>query len=340
MAAARAAIIACLLGVASGSLVDPSWDYSFPTQKAYCVDVHSTAFPNNIRWVFGAVPQGTPPAGGWPVFVSLTTDNFPPNDGSPACGQQARTRKQFKAFSTPKESMATCFPNTSTPLSGFPGESPYFKCSDALDSVCPHQASAKACDACASANSAKLTAAGCTSEMLEHACSPSLLKCYGAYEKACPHKKGTECLECAQGASDALEAAGCTSALMQQICGGGHGSSCMYDQQAGQMWQQRLLQVLVANGIAVLQPNPIVEDSWDAGPWYWDSGADKVGGRSFVANCVVCQSRTFSRQQAPPPPTPLLQHAPPASVPLEHLLLRDRQPFDASTSTRSPLLPP
>ena len=48
--------------------------------------------------------------------------------------------------------------------------------------------------------------------------------------------------------------------------------------------------MLVANGIAVLQLNPIVEDSWDAGPWYWDGGADQV--HACVCVCVNV-SRVF-----------------------------------------------
>jgi hypothetical protein len=45
--------------------------------------------------------------------------------------------------------------------------------------------------------------------------------------------------------------------------GGHHGGGCNYDQQAGALWDQRLKQYLLANGIAVVQLNPITADSWD-----------------------------------------------------------------------------
>ena len=49
-----------------------------------------------------------------------------------------------------------------------------------------------------------------------------------------------------------------------------------YDQEAGAMWNQRLKQHVIANGIAVLVVNPIAIDSWDAGPWWWNGGVDKL----------------------------------------------------------------
>eukprot|EP01052_Picozoa_sp_SAG31_P016209 SAG31_NODE_1065_length_10096_cov_7.151530_14_plen_91_part_00 len=39
---------------------------------------------SNARWVYYALPEGTPPAGGWPVFLSLVTDSFAaPADAPP-----------------------------------------------------------------------------------------------------------------------------------------------------------------------------------------------------------------------------------------------------------------
>ena len=46
--------------------------------------------------------------------------------------------------------------------------------------------------------------------------------------------------------------------------------------QAGAMWDQRLKQYLLANGVAVVVVNPFQEDSWDAGPWWW--GTAEGGG--------------------------------------------------------------
>jgi hypothetical protein len=45
---------------------------------------------------------------------------------------------------------------------------------------------------------------------------------------------------------------------------------------AGQMWDMRAAQYLLANGVAILQPNPAAMDVWE---WYdqptWDSGKDQ-----------------------------------------------------------------
>lgn len=75
----------------------------------YILWVHCTG------WVIGATPEGTPPANGWPVYVSFTTDTFPVREGT--CGEGRMTRKNYTAFDTPTTSMSSCFnasKNTST----------------------------------------------------------------------------------------------------------------------------------------------------------------------------------------------------------------------------------
>ena len=52
-----------------------------------------------------------------------------------------------------------------------------------------------------------------------------------------------------------------------------------YDQEAGTMWDQRLKQYLIANGIAVFNINPYIEDQWDNYASAWKSG----NGRAPVA---------------------------------------------------------
>ena len=49
----------------------------------------------------------------------------------------------------------------------------------------------------------------------------------------------------------------------------------MYDQEAGTMWDQRLKQHLVYNGVAVFNLNPYEEDNWDNYASAWQSGKDK-----------------------------------------------------------------
>jgi hypothetical protein len=53
-------------------------------------------------------------------------------------------------------------------------------------------------------------------------------------------------------------------------------ADCSFMGLAGQMWEMRMRQFLLANGVAVLQPNPATMDYWE---WYgqetWDTGMDK-----------------------------------------------------------------
>jgi hypothetical protein len=55
-----------------------------------------------------------------------------------------------------------------------------------------------------------------------------------------------------------------------------HGGGCSYEQQAGGLWDQRFKQILLANGVAVVQVNPYKRDNWDLGESLWDSGEDKA----------------------------------------------------------------
>ena len=47
-----------------------------------------------------------------------------------------------------------------------------------------------------------------------------------------------------------------------------------YDQQSGALWGSRLKQLLIANGVAVVQVNPHEEDVWDLGADAWAAGKD------------------------------------------------------------------
>lgn len=187
-----AVVLAVLQQPAASKLIAPSWDYAFPTQKQTCVNATASTPADkgtNERWVFHAVPEGTPPASGWPVWLSLVTDTFGSLDGHSECGGGGRpgfrrrtqhhgsSGKSFKAFDTPNATMTSCF---KTPPGPPPPPSPW-----------------------------------------------------------------------------------------------GHQSDCDYDQEAGALWNQRLKQYLIANGVAVVSVNPFTEDSWDAGPWWWDSGVDE-----------------------------------------------------------------
>jgi hypothetical protein len=55
-----------------------------------------------------------------------------------------------------------------------------------------------------------------------------------------------------------------------------HADGCSYEQQAGGLWDQRLKQLLLANGVAVVQVNPYKSDNWDLGEKLWSSGQDQA----------------------------------------------------------------
>lgn len=73
------------------------------------------------------------------------------------------------------------------------------------------------------------------------------------------------CASCAH--KGPIASGACTQSEAFMWCeahgGGHHEGGCMYDQQAGSLWDQRLKQFLLANGVAVVLLNPIEEDTWD-----------------------------------------------------------------------------
>jgi hypothetical protein len=170
--------------LAGAAPIVPAWDWAFPHQTQFCFEAPGPVAPtpqgdrretrSNHRLVWLALPEGTPPAAGWPVWVSLVTDSFSADpqygnatgvvcdEGRHAPGGRGWSPdKKFWPFSLP------AFANISVT----------------------------------------------------------------------------------------------------------HGWN--YDQEAGAMWNQRLKQHMLANGVAVLCVNPISIDSWDAGPWYWPQGVDR-----------------------------------------------------------------
>ena len=184
-----ATLLAAVLGCHAASLVHPSWDFKSGSATATCVDATDAAHPNNQRWVYSALPAGTAPAKGWPVWFSFVTDVFPGPVGAPPCGGGGggspyhHDPKNFSAFGTPFEAGEFCYKNATN-----------------------------------------ATAAATAADR-------------GGFP---PH----------------------------------HHRDCDYDQQAGAIWDQRLKQVLLANGVAVLQVNPIQQDDWEYGELPWAQGND------------------------------------------------------------------
>ena len=84
-----------LIPASADGLVVPGWDYyntsSFAARNgATCVNAStSSEDSHNARWTFFAVPEGTPPAGGWPVPGGRQSHS--PTSAS-FCVAQAETR--------------------------------------------------------------------------------------------------------------------------------------------------------------------------------------------------------------------------------------------------------
>ena len=86
MAALAAALALAFAGGAGGDLVVPAWDAPTPHDEV-CVEVPKTLtspYANNSRWGFVALPRGVPPAGGWPVLITLAIIDFAANASATA----------------------------------------------------------------------------------------------------------------------------------------------------------------------------------------------------------------------------------------------------------------
>ena len=85
-ALAAAALALAFAGGAGGDLVVPAWDAPTPHDEV-CVEVPKTLtspYANNSRWGFVALPRGAPPAGGWPVLITLAIIDFAANASATA----------------------------------------------------------------------------------------------------------------------------------------------------------------------------------------------------------------------------------------------------------------
>jgi hypothetical protein len=112
-------------------VIIPGWDFDdFLIQQDCVVPPNATVSSSQSRWVHTAIPSGTPPVGGWPVFIKFEVVGFPDETGrNETCGHAQNHRpvppgnlphqKQYDVFELPLASMASCFfPNTSFNLAG------------------------------------------------------------------------------------------------------------------------------------------------------------------------------------------------------------------------------
>jgi hypothetical protein len=101
------AVAAAAHGAADAALIVPDWTKemkSTSTQK--CIHVPPTPqynYSNNSRWAFTQLPDGTPPAAGWPVLIQLAIIPFAaegeapytPNGTTPRCGMDGMMEPMF-----------------------------------------------------------------------------------------------------------------------------------------------------------------------------------------------------------------------------------------------------
>ena len=59
----------------------PPWSYA-PTYTDYCINSSVPAHPANSRLAFVALPEGAPPAAGWPVYFWFVVDSYSSKNGS------------------------------------------------------------------------------------------------------------------------------------------------------------------------------------------------------------------------------------------------------------------
>lgn len=223
-------------------LVTPPWNYALSKQGASCVDASEDHLPfteNNTRWSFYALPEGAAPAGGWPIYIDFLAEPYGddpelfPNGKLPGkCGN---------GWMDPDGGWGPPLPPS---------------CLDFLATACPRpkfqaqgvQAGEAACSTCYQSVSDKATAANCSSMESRTWCSFDPSHAGMGAPNYRPFETPAKALASCFDASGAWNLTGCT-----------------FNQFAGELWNARLHQFLLANGIAVVQLNPYTADTWE---WY------------------------------------------------------------------------
>lgn len=103
--------MASILLTAGIALTEPPWSY-VPKNQEICITVGSDS-----RWGFLALPEGKPPANGFPVYIQFVIDLFSPvNASSASCSSsKGRHAKKFHAFDTPDDALRSCFSSETNP---------------------------------------------------------------------------------------------------------------------------------------------------------------------------------------------------------------------------------
>jgi hypothetical protein len=220
-------------------MVTPEWTHAITTQGAACVDAsvdHDPFTENNTRWSFYALPEGKAPAGGWPVYIDFLAQPY--TDMSPDI---------FPGGKVPGK----CGNGWLDPAGGW-GPPPPPQCIDYLENACPRpkfQAmGASGADACLTCyNASAWSAHNCSSSESREWC-----EFVPGQEEGGPTYKPFD--------TPAASLAGCFNKD-----GSWNTTGCSFNQWAGELWNARTHQFLLANGIAVVQLNPYTSDTWE---WY------------------------------------------------------------------------
>jgi hypothetical protein len=231
------------------ALRKPGWNAPFGKTSSFCTAADNTtnatyeghSSSSNTRWTHFAIPEGTPPEGGWPIYMK-----FPPWASTPPA--------ELKNVSC--------------------GAPPVVRsCMNYLRQNCRNSWNRTRCDRCVSGlvrtDAGGFKAANCTVQQaystwcVHHGRSESHL------EDRPPFMPPAAVLmpQCFSGPNGTWSPDGSDA-----------GVECGFVSVNGQLWAQRADQYLLANGIAVVQINPAGGDSWDSpdgGGYSWDSGKDK-----------------------------------------------------------------
>jgi hypothetical protein len=228
-------------------LVVPAWDFPFPLATQYCVagDPKSS---DNSRWVFVATPAGVPPRGGWPVYFSFVTDRYPSFVNGSNCGP---------------------------PPSSAWGSIKKCECRGFVVLVCK-----------TAAVEAEAGGGLCYGRHVPPPplCSDSAFSTPAEALAPCPCFANNNCSTLSDVRAQTHKSVGGPGSWAPSIASFKH-YDCDYDSLAGVLWDQRIKQYMVANGVAVVQANPILDDSWDAydddANHTWSTGQDQPFLRSL-----------------------------------------------------------
>lgn len=228
------------------SIIQPPWDATFGHTGAACVDASVSHLPhsqNNTRWTFYALPTTKRPPTGFPVYLFFSPWITGPAHNPTSCGDG------WSPYPTPTPACEALLHQDECVPAGHHDNDGMARC----------YACVKAIERNASSDWRK---AGCTSREAELWCH------FDGHSPEAPSASRPVFQPPATTLDGVFFPNGSYNPRSPQ--------TRSFVPLSGAMWQHRLLQHLVANGIAVLWLNPYSVDLWE---WYdeptWQNGLDK-----------------------------------------------------------------